>query len=60
MSLALVSPTNNLAERGLRHAVVMRKVSGGSKSKKGADTTAQLLSVTQTIKMQDDCFALTK
>ena len=51
-----VEPTNNLAERGLRHAVVMRKVSGGSKSKKGADTTAQLLSVTQTIKMQEGNF----
>jgi len=51
-----VESTNNLAERGLRHAVVMRKVSGGSKSKKGADTTAQLLSVTQTIKMQEGNF----
>lgn len=51
-----VGSTNNLAERGLRHAVVMRKVSGGSKSKKGADTTAQLLSVTQTIKMQEGNF----
>ena len=51
-----VNPSNNLAERGLRHAVVMRKVSGGSKSKKGADTTAQLLSVTQTIKMQEGNF----
>jgi len=47
-----IDPTNNLAERGLRHAVVMRKVSGGSRSKKGADTTAKLLSVIQTIKMQ--------
>lgn len=51
-----VNPSNNLAERGLRHAVVMRKVSGGSKSKKGADITAQLLSVTQTIKMQEGNF----
>jgi len=51
-----VNPSNNLAERGLRHAVVIRKVSGGSKSKKGADTTAQLLSVTQTIKMQEGNF----
>ena len=48
-----VEPTNNLAERGLRHAVVMRKVSGGSRSKSGAETTAKLLSVMQTIKMQE-------
>jgi transposase-like protein len=51
-----VESTNNLAERGLRHAVVMRKVSGGSKSKKGADTTAQLLTVSQTVKMQEGNF----
>jgi len=48
-----VDPTNNLAERGLRHAVVMRKISGGSRSNRGAETTAKLLSVMQTIKMQE-------
>jgi transposase-like protein len=48
-----VEPTNNLAERGLRHAVIMRKISGGSRSNKGAETTAKLLSVMQTIKMQE-------
>ena len=48
-----VEPTNNLAERGLRHAVIMRKISGGSRSNKGADTTAKLLSVIQTVKMQE-------
>lgn len=48
-----IEPTNNHAERGLRHPVVMRKISGGSRSKKGADTTARLLSVMQTIKMQE-------
>jgi len=48
-----VEPTNNLAERGLRHAVVMRKISGGSRSTKGAETTARLLSVMQTMKMQE-------
>ncbi len=47
-----IEPTNNLAERGLRHAVVMRKVSGGSRSNNGAETTAKLLSVMQTMKMQ--------
>ena len=48
-----VNPFNNLAEQGLRHAVVIRKVSGGSRSKEGADTTAKLLSVMQTVKMQE-------
>jgi len=48
-----VNPSNNLAEQGLRHAVVIRKVSGGSRSKEGADTTAKLLSVMQTVKMQE-------
>jgi ribosomal protein L34E/transposase-like protein len=48
-----ISPSNNLAERGLRHAVVIRKVSGGSRSGNGADTTAKLLSVIQTMKIQE-------
>ena len=48
-----VSPTNNLAEQGLRSGVVIRKVSGGSRSEDGAETTAKLLSVMQTVKMQE-------
>lgn len=48
-----IEPTNNHAERGLRHPVVMRKISGGSRSNNGADTTAKLLSVMQTIKMKE-------
>ena len=48
-----IKPTNNPAERGLRHAVIMRKISGGSRSNNGADTTAKLLSVIQTVKMQE-------
>jgi transposase len=47
-----INPSNNLAEQGLRPAVVIRKVSGGSRSENGADTTAKLLSVIQTMKMQ--------
>lgn len=50
---AEVNPSNNLAERGLRPAVVMRKISGGSRSENGAETTALLLSVMQTMKMQE-------
>lgn len=48
-----ISPSNNLAEQGLRQAVVIRKVSGGSRSENGAETTAKLLSVMQTMKMKD-------
>ncbi len=47
-----VNPSNNLAEQGLRPAVVIRKVSGGSRSEDGAETTARLLSVLQTVKLQ--------
>jgi len=48
-----VNPSNNLAEQGLRPGVVIRKISGGSRSKEGAETTAKLLSVVQTLKMQE-------
>src|SRR3989339_113859 len=40
-----INPSNNLAEQGLRQGVVIRKVSGGSRSKNGAETTANLLSL---------------
>jgi len=48
-----INPSNNLAEQGLRHGAVIRKISGGSRSENGADTTAKLLSVIQTIKMKE-------
>lgn len=48
-----VNSSNNLAEQGIRPAVVIRKVSGGSRSEDGAETTAKLLSVMQTMKMQE-------
>jgi len=47
-----IESTNNRAESGLRPAVVIRKISGGSRSEDGAEVTARLLSVLQTIKMQ--------
>ena len=46
-----IEATNNRAERGLRHAVVIRKISNGSRSKKGANITGRLLSITETVKM---------
>ncbi len=47
-----IESTNNRAEQGLRHGVVIRKISGGSRSENGAEITGRLLSVLQTIKMQ--------
>ena len=47
-----IKPTNNLAERGIRPVVVIRKISRGSRSENGAETTGRLLSVLQTAKLQ--------
>jgi len=47
-----VGSTNNLAEQGIRPVVVIRKISGGSRSNNGAETTCRLLSVLQTAKIQ--------
>src|SRR3989344_4087965 len=47
-----IDSTNNLAERGIRTGVVIRKISGGSRSENGAEITANLLSVLQTVKLQ--------
>ena len=41
--------TNNHAERQIRPLAVMRKISGGSRSSKGAATHAVNLSVVQTL-----------
>ncbi|HEY9651899.1 MAG TPA: IS66 family transposase [Coleofasciculaceae cyanobacterium] len=48
-----VPPDNNLAERELRLAVTKRKVSGGSRSMKRFQETADLLSVVQTCRRQE-------
>lgn len=45
--------TNNLAERGVRPCVVVRKISGGSRSVIGAETFAVNMSIIQTIKMRN-------
>ena len=44
---------NNLAERGVRPAVIVRKISGGSRSNLGAETFAVNMSVIQTLKMRN-------
>lgn len=45
--------TNNLAERMLRPMVVMRKISGGSRSMEGAKTHAVNMSIYQTIQLRN-------
>lgn len=47
-----VDPTNNAAERALRPPVVMRKITGGSRSVSGAEAWAILASVFRTIQRQ--------
>jgi hypothetical protein len=47
-----VEPTNNHAERGLRGAVIYRKLSLGSQSEQGERTIERLLSVSQTCRLQ--------
>lgn len=44
--------TNNAAERALRPAVVARKISGGSRSEKGASAFARLASLLRTARQQ--------
>ena len=44
--------TNNAAERALRPAVVMRKITGGSRSAKGAEAWAKLASLMRTASQQ--------
>jgi len=49
---AAVEPTNNLAERQLRPAVVARKCSGGNRTDGGADAHAVLASVAATCRQR--------
>ncbi|MBU2603189.1 MAG: transposase [Actinobacteria bacterium] len=47
-----VEPTNNRAERGLRGAVIYRKLSLGSQSHQGERTIERLLSASVTCRLQ--------
>ena len=47
-----VEPTNNAAERGLRGAVIYRKLSLGSQSERGERTIERLLSASVTCRLQ--------
>jgi transposase len=56
-----VPPTNNRAEREIRPAVVMRKISYGSNSVRGAATRAILMSIYRTLKARGlDPLAVTR
>ena len=46
-----IDSTNNISERELRHLVLIRKISNGSRSTRGANATAMLLSITQTLRL---------
>lgn len=48
-----VEPTNNDAERALRHGVIWRKLSFGSDSPKGADFAGRILTVVETARRRD-------
>jgi len=48
-----VDPTNNLSERQLRKLVMFRNTTNGSRSIKGAETTAILFSVVETLRSQN-------
>lgn len=52
----LVEPTNNRAERGLRPAVIKRKLSFGNSSEHGLRTTERLLSADGTCRLQGTSF----
>ena len=47
-----VEPTNNVAERGLRHAVIWRKLSHGSQSEAGERFVERVMTVAMTLKLQ--------
>ena len=47
-----VPPDNNAAERSLRHLVVSRKVSGGTRSEQGSDSKMTLASLFGTWRVQ--------
>jgi transposase len=48
-----VEPTNNDAERALRHGVIYRKTSGGTDSEAGSRFVERMLSVVATCRQQD-------
>ena len=52
-----VEPTNNLAERQLRPAVIARKLSAGNRSQRGAQTHAVVASLAATCRQRGERFS---
>lgn len=48
-----IEPTNNAAERAIRHAVIWRKVSLGTDSERGSRFVERILTVTATLRSQN-------
>ncbi len=51
-----VEPTNNRAERALRPSVIHRKISGGSRSERGAEIYTRVYSIYCTSKLRGTNF----
>jgi hypothetical protein len=49
-----IDPTNNISERELRALVIIRKISNGSRSRRGANATAMLLSIIQSLRFKKE------
>lgn len=47
-----ISPTNNDAERAMRHPVILRKISGGTQSERGNRWAERILSIHETCRRQ--------
>lgn len=50
--VADVEPTNNAAERALRHAVIWRRISGGTDGERGSRYVERMLTVIATCRLQ--------
>jgi transposase len=48
-----IEPTNNVAERAVRHAVLWRKLSGGTHSEHGSRFVERILTVVATLRQQN-------
>jgi len=49
-----IDSTNNISERELRELVIIRNISKGSRSTRGANATAMLLSIIQTLRLKKE------
>lgn len=48
-----IDPTNNVAERAVRHAVLMRRIQGGTQSDRGSRWIERIQSVRETCRLQE-------